>query len=116
MSFRGERAVQLTASMARRAALIVVMEADHRDAVQALLRGGEGSPPVRMLGEWLASHPQDGSRECEQHDRAEDVIDRDIGDPYYANAEAMEMVHDQIRAACKRLAAQLCSRESPIAS
>lgn len=96
-SLRGERARQLTASLARRAELIVVMELRHREEIEEML--GESpdreSPPMRRLGDWYGS---------------DTGADGDIADPYFSNAAAMKVVAEQLDEACSALADQLLSK------
>lgn len=95
-SLRGERAVQLTSTLVRRAALIICMEQRHVESVSEMI-GADFELTIRRLGEW--------SPEAE----AGQV---DIADPYYANAAAIERVFERITLSCARLADTLLSDAS----
>ena len=95
LSLRGEKATPLTAVLARRASLIVAMEARHLHEIHALLGKTGPGPEVRALGDWYAG---------------DTGANGDIADPYFANRAALEIAFSQLDVATRSLARELASR------
>lgn len=94
LSLRGERAEQLTSSLASRAELIVVMEQRHIDEVGELLEAAAVMPSLRRLGDWYGG---------------DTGADGDIADPYFANRSALEVAFAQLDQATMGLARELAA-------